>query len=52
MEFFGVRVPEGSVYRCLAEHRRRLFPDEMLGTLFGTRRGRPSVPTPGRNHYS
>ena len=37
-------VPEGSVYRFLAEHRRRLFPDEMFADLFGSGRGRRSVP--------
>jgi IS5 family transposase len=40
----GHLVPEGSVYRFLAEHRRRLFPDEMFADLFPSRRGRPSVP--------
>ena len=39
----GALVGEGSVYRFLAEHRLRLFPDEMFGDLFGPR-GRPSVP--------
>ena len=38
-------VPEGSVYRFLAENRRRLFPDEMFADLFGPR-GRPSIPGP------
>ncbi len=37
-------VPEGSVYRFLAEHRLRLFPDGMFSDLFGSGRGRPSVP--------
>lgn len=37
-------VPEGSVYRFLAENRRRLFPDEMFSDLFVSGRGRPSVP--------
>jgi IS5 family transposase len=37
-------VAEGSVYAFLAEHRLRLFPDEMFVDLFPTRRGRPSVP--------
>ena len=32
------------MYRFLAEHRLRLFPDEMFGDLFGSGRGRPSVP--------
>lgn len=35
---------EGSVHALLAEHRHRLFPDEMFADLFPTRRGRPSVP--------
>ena len=39
-------VPVGSVYRFLAENRRRLFPDEMFADLFGSGRGRPSVPGP------
>jgi IS5 family transposase len=37
-------VPEGSVHAFLAEHRGRLFPDEMFADLFGSGRGRPSVP--------
>jgi IS5 family transposase len=37
-------VPEGSVHEFLAEHRGRLFPDEMFADLFGSGRGRPSVP--------
>ena len=40
----GDLVPEGSVYRFLAEHRLRLFGDEMFSDLFPTRRGRPSIP--------
>ena len=35
----GDLVPEGSVYRFLAVHRRRVFPDGLFGG-----RGRPSVP--------
>jgi len=35
---------EGSVHAFLAEHRRRLFPDEMFADLFPSDRGRPSVP--------
>ena len=31
----GHLVPAGSVYAFLAEHRRRLFPDEMFADLFG-----------------
>ncbi len=37
-------VPVGSVYEFLAEHRHRLFPDDMFVDLFPTKRGRPSVP--------
>ncbi len=40
----GHLVPEGSVHRFLAEHRHRLFPDELFEDLFPSRRGRPSVP--------
>ena len=44
MEVCGELVPVGSVYRFLAEHRRRLFPAEMFGDLFGSGRGCPSTP--------
>ena len=37
-------VGEGSVHAFLAEHRTRLFPDEMFEDLFPSGRGRPSVP--------
>jgi IS5 family transposase len=37
-------VPAGSVAAFLAEHRQRLFPDELFADLFGSGRGRPSVP--------
>lgn len=40
----GHLVAEGSVHRFLAEHRRRLFPDELFEDLFPSPRGRPSVP--------
>jgi IS5 family transposase len=40
----GHLVPEGSVCRFLAEHRRRLFPDGLFADLFPSGRGRPSVP--------
>jgi IS5 family transposase len=40
----GHLVPAGSVYALLAEHRRRLFPDEMFADLFSSGRGRPSIP--------
>ena len=34
----------GSVFAFLAEHRHRLFPDQMFADLFPSGRGRPSVP--------
>jgi IS5 family transposase len=40
----GHLLGEGSVHAFLAEHRHRLFPDEMFADLFGSGRGRPSVP--------
>src|SRR4029077_5171492 len=40
----GHLVPAGSVYAFLAEHRGRLFPDELFADLFRSGRGRPSVP--------
>ena len=40
----GHLVPAGSVYAFLAEHRQRLFPDELFADLFPSGRGRPSVP--------
>src|SRR6478752_7082702 len=40
----GHLVPAGSVFAFLAEHRRRLFPDELFADLFPSGRGRPSVP--------
>ena len=40
----GHLVPAGSVYAFMAEHRHRLFPDSMFADLFGSGRGRPSVP--------
>jgi hypothetical protein len=40
----GHLVRPGSVHAFLAEHRGRLFPDEMFADLFPSRRGRPSVP--------
>lgn len=42
----GHLVADDSVYAFLAEHRERLFPDEMFADLFPSRRGRPSVPAP------
>lgn len=40
----GHLVPADTVHGFLAEHRLRLFPDEMFADLFGSGRGRPSVP--------
>lgn len=40
----GHLVPADTVHGFLARHRRRLFPDEMFADLFGSGRGRPSVP--------
>ena len=40
----GHLVPAGSVHALLAEHRSRLFGDELFGDLFASERGRPSVP--------
>ena len=43
MAVCGDLIPEGSVYRFLAEHRKLVFPDGMFEELFGSR-GRPSTP--------
>ena len=40
----AARLLRQTVYALLAEHRQRLFPDEMFADLFGSGRGRPSVP--------
>ena len=40
----GHLVPAGSVYAFLAEHRQRVFPNELFADLFPSGRGRPSVP--------
>ncbi len=40
----GHLLRPGSVFAFLAEHRQRLFPDEMFADLFPSKRGRPSVP--------
>lgn len=40
----GHLVPAGSVHAFLGGHRQLLFPDEMFADLFGSGRGRPSVP--------
>jgi hypothetical protein len=37
-------LPAGSVFGFLAEQRQELFPDVMFVDLFGSPRGRPSVP--------
>ncbi len=38
----GHLLKPGSVFAFLAEHRDRLFPDEMFADLFVSGRGRPS----------
>ena len=40
----GHLLVRGSVFAFLAEHRGRLFPAVMFEDLFGSARGRPSVP--------
>lgn len=40
----GHLLPAGSVFGFLAEHRHRLFPDELFADLFPSGRGRPSIP--------
>jgi IS5 family transposase len=40
----GHLLKAGGVFGFLASHRRELFPDEMIGDLFPSGRGRPSVP--------
>ena len=40
----GHLLPVGSVFRFLAEHRHRLFPDALFADLFPSGRGRPSIP--------
>lgn len=40
----GHLLAEGSVFRFLAEHRGRLFPDALFADLFPSGRGRPSIP--------
>ena len=37
-------VAEGSVESFLADHRHRLFPDDLFADLFPSGRGRPSIP--------
>ena len=40
----GHLLKAGSVFGCLASHRRELFPNEMFGDLVLSGRRRPSVP--------
>jgi hypothetical protein len=40
----GHLVPAGSMYAFLAEHRARVFPDEMFADLFPSAKGRRSIP--------
>ena len=44
MAMCGHLVAKDSVHWFLAEHRHRVFPDDMFADLFGSGRGRPSVP--------
>jgi IS5 family transposase len=44
MALCGHLVARDSVHWFLAEHRQRLFPDDLFVDLFGSGRGRPSVP--------
>ena len=44
MAMCGHLVARDSVHWFLAEHRQRLFPDDMFADLFSSGRGRPSVP--------
>jgi len=44
MAMCGHLVGRDSVHWFLAEHRQRLFPDDMFADLFSSGRGRPSVP--------
>jgi IS5 family transposase len=44
MAMCGHLVARDSVHWFLAEHRQRLFPDDLFADLFGSGRGRPSVP--------
>jgi hypothetical protein len=44
-EILGDRLREGSLYRLLADHGDRLFPDEYFADLYKvSSRGRPTVP--------
>ena len=40
----GTCCRPGTVFAFLAEHRSRLFPDELFADLFPSGRGRPSIP--------
>lgn len=44
MALCGHLVARDSVHWFLAQHRHRLFPDDLFTDLFGSGRGRPSVP--------
>jgi hypothetical protein len=44
-EILGDRLREGSIYRLLADHGHRLFPDDYFADLYKvSARGRPTVP--------
>ncbi|MCY7287610.1 MAG: IS1182 family transposase [Cryobacterium sp.] len=40
----GHMLPDGSVFKFLADHRHELFPADAFEDLFPTGRGRPSIP--------
>jgi len=40
----GHLVPEGSMFAFLAQHRGRVFPDELFADLFSSGKGRRSLP--------
>jgi len=44
-EILGDRLKEGSLYRLLADHGDRIFPDDYFADLYtDSKRGRPTVP--------
>src|SRR5258707_562913 len=43
----GHLVPAGSMFAFLAEHRGRVFPNELFADLFPSGKGRPSLPGVG-----
>src|SRR5579872_6250096 len=44
-QILGDRLREGSLYRLLADHGQRIFPDSYFADLYAdSARGRPTVP--------